>query len=152
MPAEKSAKPPKSAPGPATKAPAAPAAKTPAAPAKAASKKPAPAPTAPAAKTIKAVPVKNTAEHTKGAAAKPANNLPKSTQAHPPHHLPKRQASQRQQPGRPCRKHSTEKTPDPGCHRRCYYCGCGCNQDAPRQARPQAKACQQPECRPGQHR
>src|SRR6218665_2725188 len=81
MPAEKSAKPPKSAPGPATKAPAAPAAKTPAAPAKAASKKPAPAPTAPAAKTIKAVPVKNTAEQTKVAAAKPANDLPKSKPA-----------------------------------------------------------------------
>src|SRR6218665_2331290 len=139
MPAEKSAKPPKSAPGPATKAPAAPAAKTPAAPAKAASKKPAPAPTAPAAKTIKAVPVKNTAEPTKIPTPKP------------PHQLPKNHPRQPQQPGRPCRKPSPEKTPDPGCHRRCYSCGCGCNQDAPRQARPQAQACQPPEGRPGQH-
>src|SRR6218665_1296194 len=81
MPAEKSAKPPKSAPGPAAKASAAPAAKTPAAPAKAASKKPAPAPTAPAAKTGKAVPVKNAAEQTKVAATKPANDLPKSKPA-----------------------------------------------------------------------
>ncbi|WP_298207857.1 RNA polymerase sigma factor RpoD [Acidovorax sp.] len=63
MPAQKSAKPPKSAPGTAAKAVSTTAAK---APAKAAAKKSAPAP-APAAKKVKTVPVKSTAELIKAA-------------------------------------------------------------------------------------
>ena len=67
MPAQKSAKPPKSAPGTAAKAVPTPAAK---APAKAAAKKSAPAPAAPAKaakKEAKPVPVKSSAELTKAA-------------------------------------------------------------------------------------
>ena len=64
MPAQKSAKPPKSAPGTAAKAVPTPAAK---APAKAAAKKSAPAPAKAAKKEVKPVPVKSSAELTKAA-------------------------------------------------------------------------------------
>ncbi|WP_462390668.1 RNA polymerase sigma factor RpoD [Acidovorax sp. Q11] len=64
MPAQKYAKPPKSAPGTAAKAVPTPAAK---APAKAAAKKPAAAAPAPAAKKVKTVSVKSTAELIKAA-------------------------------------------------------------------------------------
>ena len=108
MPAQKSAKPPKSAPGTAAKAVPTPAAK---APAKAAAKKSAPAPAKAAKKEVKPVPVKSSAELTKAAdellKKKPARAKAAAAAASEEDDTPKKR------PGRPAKAASAAEAKAP---------------------------------------